>query len=137
MDMTDVPLFSMLKQRMGWLGQRQSVLSQNVANADTPKYTPKDLQAQDFAKALRDNAAPTGMRVSMAVTDPMHIPSANKPMVSKLLKTPDKEADPLGNSVSLEEEMIKVSDTQQQYQAATDLYAKALTMMKTAIGKNG
>lgn len=137
MDMTDVPLFSMLKQRMGWLGQRQGVLSQNVANADTPKYTPQDLQAQDFEKALRQQAAPAGMGITMTVTNPGHIPSPHKPMISKVLKTPDKEADPLGNSVSLEEEMIKVSDTQAQYQAATDLYAKALTMMKTAIGKNG
>jgi flagellar basal-body rod protein FlgB len=30
--------------------------------------------------------------------------------------------------------MIKVSDTQAQFQAATNLYAKAMTMMKTAIG---
>ena len=39
--------------------------------------------------------------------------------------------------MSLEDEMIKVSDTQAQYQAATNLYAKAIDMMKTAIGKTG
>jgi flagellar basal body rod protein FlgB len=31
--------------------------------------------------------------------------------------------------------MIKVSDTQAQYQAATNLYSKALSMMRTAIGQ--
>jgi flagellar basal-body rod protein FlgB len=46
----------------------------------------------------------------------------------------DSEANPNGNTVSLEQEMIKVSDTQAQFQAATNLYAKAMTMMKTAIG---
>jgi len=35
----------------------------------------------------------------------------------------------------LEQEMIKVSDTQVQFQAATNLYAKAIGMMKTAIGR--
>ncbi|MGB8601645.1 MAG: hypothetical protein WCD42_05555, partial [Rhizomicrobium sp.] len=64
MDMTDVPLFSMLKQRMGWLGQRQGVLSQNVANADTPKYTPSDLKPIDFEKELRTASAPVGNGVS-------------------------------------------------------------------------
>lgn len=133
MDMTDVPLFSMLKQRMGWLGQRQGVLSQNVANADTPKYTPSDLKPIDFEKELRTASAPVGNGVSMAVTNAMHIPSQHHTPAAKQFKVREKETDPLGNSVSLEEEMIKVSDTQAQYQAASDLYAKAITMMKTAI----
>ena len=49
-------------------------------------------------------------------------------------ETPDQESNPNGNAVSLEVEMIKVSDTQAQFQAAANLYAKAMTMMKTAIG---
>ena len=50
-------------------------------------------------------------------------------------ETPDQEFNPNGNAVSLEVEMIKVSETQAQYQAAANLYAKAMTMMKTAIGR--
>ena len=53
------------------------------------------------------------------------------------VNTPDTESTPSGNSVSLEQEMIKVSDTQAQFQAATNLYAKAIQMMKTAIGRTG
>ena len=49
-------------------------------------------------------------------------------------ETPDQESNPDGNAVSLEQEMIKVSDTQAQFQAAANLYAKTMTMMKTAIG---
>jgi flagellar basal-body rod protein FlgB len=36
--------------------------------------------------------------------------------------------------VSLETEMIKVSDTQAQFQAAANIYAKTMSMMRTAIG---
>ena len=36
--------------------------------------------------------------------------------------------------VSLEAEMIKVSDTQAQFQAAANIYAKAMSLMRTAIG---
>ena len=48
MNLPDVPLFSMLRERMTWLNQRQDVLSQNVANADTPGYVARDLKPLDF-----------------------------------------------------------------------------------------
>ena len=51
--------------------------------------------------------------------------------------SPDVASNPNGNSVSLEQEMIRVSDTQAEYQAASNLYAKAMNMMKTAIGHGG
>ena len=41
---------------------------------------------------------------------------------------------PTGNVVSLEQEMIKLSDTQLQYQTATNLYQKAVNMFRTALG---
>ena len=52
MNLPDVPLLSMLRERMTWLHQRQDVLSQNVANADTPGYVARDLKAQDFSAML-------------------------------------------------------------------------------------
>ena len=53
MDLPAIPLLSMLKERMSWLNQRQNVLSQNVANIDTPGYTARDLKPVDFEKALK------------------------------------------------------------------------------------
>jgi flagellar basal-body rod protein FlgB len=53
------------------------------------------------------------------------------------VQSPDAEATPTGNSVSLEQEMIKVADTQAQYRAAANLYSKAVALMRTAIGKPG
>ena len=49
-------------------------------------------------------------------------------------ETPDQEFSANGNAVSLETEMIKVSETQAQYAAAANLYGKAMTLMKIAIG---
>lgn len=135
MDFADTPLVSMLKRQMGWLSQRQSVLSQNVANADTPDYTPSDLKPIDFEKELRTSAAPVGNGLAMTRTNPMHMDMRRQSTIGQI-KVRDKETDPTGNSVSLEEEMIKVADTQAKYQAASNLYAKTLTMMKTALGKS-
>ena len=131
MNLPEVPLMAMLRERMTWLNQRQDVLSQNVANADTPAYVARDLRALDFDKALQSETS--GGR--MVTTNVRHIAIAPT-QASKFedYETPDQESNPNGNAVSLEMEMIKVSDTQAQFQAAANLYAKAMTMMKTAIG---
>ena len=134
MNLPDVPLMSMLKTRMSWLNQRQDVLSQNVANADTPGYVAHDLKALDFDDVL--HTAGVNKANNLTVTDPRHI--AIRPAgVDKFddVETHDVESNPNGNSVSIEQEMIKVSDTQAQFQAAANLYAKAMSLMKTAIGQ--
>lgn len=117
---------------MSWLHQRQDVLSQNVANADTPGFSARDLKPLDFQDTLHATTSKAG---NLTVTDPHHI--SIRPAGSIKfddVETRDVESNPNGNSVSLEAEMIKVSDTQAQFQAAANIYAKAMTLMKTAIG---
>jgi flagellar basal-body rod protein FlgB len=134
MNVTEMPLFSLLKDRMGWLNQRQAVLSQNVANADTPGYSARDLKAINFEDVLKGANAPVQFHPSLQVTDPRHIAPMTDPSTSyQDQDSPDPGAAG-GNTVSLEQEMIKVADTQAEYQAASNLYAKAIGMMKTAIG---
>jgi flagellar basal-body rod protein FlgB len=138
MEVSNIPLLSLLKDRMAWLNQRQNVLSQNVANADTPGYTARDLKPIDFEQALRNVASPNRFSGGLMTDNPRHIAvSPRGAGAFNDVATPDVESTPSGNSVSLEQEMIKVSDTQAQFQAATNLYAKAIQMMKTAIGRSG
>jgi flagellar basal-body rod protein FlgB len=132
MDLPDVPLLAMLRERMTWLHQRQDVLSENVANADTPGFVAKDLKPLDFEDALSQ----TGNGASLVTTNTRHI-AITPSHVSKFedREAPDQESSPNGNSVALEAEMVKVSDTQAQFQAAANLYAKTMSLMKTAIGQ--
>lgn len=134
-NISDMPLLAMLKQRMSWLSARQNVLAQNVANVDTPGYAARDLKPVNFADILKGATTPSQFTGGMSVTDPRHI-SLTQSHASDYgdFASPDVEASPSGNSVSLEQEMIRVSDTQAEYQAASNLYAKAISMMKTAIG---
>ena len=134
MNLTSVPLLDVLRERMSWLSARQNVLSQNVANADTPGYSARDLKPVDFEKVLQQSTEPAAFQGGLVVTDPHHIattPSASSGFQSTAAG--DDAIDQTGNSVSVEEEMIKVADTQAQYQAATNIYAKAISMMRTAI----
>ena len=52
MPITDIPILSMLRERMQWQQARQQVLAENVANADTPDYQAKDLAPLDFSQQL-------------------------------------------------------------------------------------
>jgi flagellar basal-body rod protein FlgB len=131
MNLPDVPLLSMLRERMNWLHQRQDVLSQNVANADTPGYVARDLKPLDFEEALGQ----TTNGATLMTTNTRHI--ALTPSHASQFEdheAPDQESSPNGNSVALEAEMVKVSDTQAEFQAAANLYSKAMSMMKEAIG---
>jgi flagellar basal-body rod protein FlgB len=131
MDLHDLPLMSMLRERMTWLNQRQDLLAQNVANADTPRYVARDLKPLDFDQMMGASASGTRMMTTNARHIALSTGHAGK---FEDHETPDQESNPNGNAVSLEVEMIKVSDTQAQFQAAANLYAKAMTLMKTAIG---
>jgi flagellar basal-body rod protein FlgB len=135
MNIDDMPLMAMIRQRMSWLSARQNILAQNVANADTPGFTARDLKPVNFEDILKGATTPGGVPSGMTTTDPRHI-SLTQPGTPSFTdySAPDGEASPSGNSVSLEQEMIKVADTQAEYQAASNLYAKAIDMMKLAIG---
>jgi flagellar basal-body rod protein FlgB len=134
MDLPQIPLLGMLKERMSWLSARQDVLSQNVANADTPGYMARDVKPVDFSDILKGE---TRTAPGLTVTDQRHI--AIQPDTASSFEntnTPDTESNPTGNTVSLEEEMIKVADTQGQYAAAANLYSKMMGMLQTAISSH-
>ena len=137
MDLADIPLFSMLKGRLGYLSQREKIISENVANADTPGYRPNDLKAFSFASQVK--AATSGAGVQ-AVTQPGHMqaPNARRSLSGmKPIKTNDSETTMDGNAVVLEEEMMKMTDARMNYDAAIGFYQKSLGMLRTAIRAPG
>jgi len=136
MQIADIPLLGLLRERMSWLNARQDTLSQNVANADSPGYLARDLKPMDFEDMMkRVNGGDQSS--GLLTTDPHHINITASQSSSYVGEdSPDTEASVTGNTVSLEAEMIKVSDTQAQFAAATNLYSKALSMMRTAIGNS-
>ena len=48
MDLNKLDVFRLTNSKMGWLSERQTVLAQNIANADTPGYKAKDLKGLIF-----------------------------------------------------------------------------------------
>ncbi len=138
MSITEMPLVEALKTKMRWHQARQSVLAENVSNADTPLYRGKDLKAPDFSALTGQSSAPSLRPVAIAVTTPGHIAGRDifgSDGFADSGKKGDFEVRPNGNSVNLETEMVKSSDNQINYQAVSTLYQKSLDLLKVAIGK--
>ncbi len=131
MDLRNLAIFSMATRRMSWLGKRQEVLAHNIANSDTPRYRPQDLKAQEFRKFLH----PSIPRTQLATTQANHVlPPRGNP---KFRENEDKETyevAPAGNAVVIEEQLMKVTETQSDYRLVTNLYEKHLSMIRAAIG---
>jgi flagellar basal-body rod protein FlgB len=131
MSFGDIPLFSMLKGKLAYVNQRERLVSENIANADTPGFTPRDLKPFSFEQALRPRIGLAGV----VRTNPMHM--AGKPLAaaSDLFKpsdAPDSETRLDGNQVVLEDEMNKMTESRVDYEAAIDFYQQSMNMITTA-----
>lgn len=130
MDLGDIPLFAMLRGRLGYLGQREQVIAQNVANSDTPRYRPEDLRPFSFNAQMQATLS----AAQPAVTRPGHMTgTVSAPSKAyRSFKTRDSETTLDGNSVVLEEEMMKMNESRTNYDAAIGFYQRTLAMLRTA-----
>ena len=71
----------------------------------------------------------------LAQTSPLHLGPAGSVNGFDPRDPKRFETTPSGNSVNLEDEMLKVAQNQSDYQLAASLYSKGLGLMKIAIGK--
>ncbi len=130
MDVTLGGPIALAEGRMRWLERRQAVLSQNIAHADTPGFRPRDLAP--FAQSLAQQGAPV-----LAQTDPRHLSSAHgtdpqaRPDRRLVERTPD------GNGVALDEQALRVADTEQAHALAVSLHRRYLGLFRTALGRQG
>ena len=109
----DSGLLVTLKDRLAWLGSRQTVLARNVANANTPGFKAEDLEPFSPRAVNQAGADSSGQ--------------SSKPRMF--------ETKPTGAPVSLEDEMAKLGEVQLDYQLASTLYVKSLGLLKIAIGR--
>jgi flagellar basal-body rod protein FlgB len=119
---------SLAERRLAWLDTRQRLLSQNVANADTPGFRPSD--AVPFRQLLERHRP----SATMVATDARHI----RPSGAGALAVQDRrvaERTPNGNAVSLDQEAIRIAETDQAHALAMGLHRKYLGLFRMALGR--
>ncbi|MCE3290508.1 MAG: flgB [Caulobacter sp.] len=150
MNITDIPLFSMLRNRLGYLSDRQNVIAENIANANTPDFVARDVKPFSFEAHM---AGPGGTGpsagaggqlglVAQVKTKPGHLAgvlrrSTNDQAYGKAVKAKDSEVTLDGNGVVLEEQMLKLTETRMEYDAAIGFYQKSMGLLRMAARRPG
>lgn len=118
---------------MQWHQTRQAVLAENIANSDTPDYQAREVKAFSF----EDHMKGQNFGLAAKVTKVGHISTSLSGSSDVKIETQDSfEVTPSGNSVNLEEQMMKITENQMDFQAATTLYTKGLSIIRTALSKS-
>lgn len=136
MAISDLKMFSMLRSKMHWHQTRQRVLAENVANADTPKYLARDLTEFSTKQPLQ-LAGSDGLSTSKTHSSHLQGKTSIVRDAFTTKKVDGFEVTPEGNAVVLEEQMMKVTANQMDYQAVSTLYSKGMGLIKTAIRRPG
>jgi len=117
-------LFALAEQRLEWIDQRQRVVSQNIANADTPDYTARDLKP--FDQLVRQQS------ISPTVTNSLHMQGSVQ--LASLTRELPSERAPDGNAVSVEGELTKVAQNETNAGLVGNLWKTYMGMYMTALG---
>ncbi|MGP9788478.1 FlgB family protein [Roseinatronobacter sp. NSM] len=116
----------MAQQMARHAAARQVVISENVAHADTPGYQARDLPS--FGDVI-------GNGLSMRSTRAGHFGfGAAGPEVSARVDTTATSRSPNGNTVSLEQQMMRAAETRQSHDMALSVYASARNILRKALG---
>jgi flagellar basal-body rod protein FlgB len=128
MNLAEISVFNIASRRMDWLGQRQQVVAQNVANSDTPGYRAREIAS--FAEILEAEMPSS----EPMVTNPFHL------FMTDGAGTADVFDDPLsveskldGNTVNLEREAIKSDEIASSFAMAVNIYRKSSSLLGLAI----
>jgi flagellar basal-body rod protein FlgB len=132
MSLENMGFFKVLTTRMDWLSDRQRLLAENVANANTPSYRARDLEQPDFQDLLRRKVAPVALKTTVGG----HMQGRGFANDAKFkVREIDAMGDKSGNNVALETEMMKVAQTAADHELMSNLYKKGMGMLRIALSR--
>ena len=133
MTINNITLFQAMGAKLDYLDTRQKVIAQNIANADTPNYRPKDLTEVDFGRVLTNVTHDRAVRIHS--TQRGHLPAHNAVADPRNIKQKETyEVAPAENSVILEEQMLKATQTSIDHGLMLNLMKKNVGMIRMALG---
>ena len=126
---TELNVFKIAYAMATHAGKRQALVSQNVANADTPGYHAKDIKP--FKEVYAANARPGDMVASRA----SHLNGKAGIGMDWAVTESAAGADPNDNSVAIETEILKSVETKRQHDRAMAIYKSSMNILRASLGK--
>lgn len=120
-----VYLLDLASRQAEWLSVRQAAIAGNVSNADTPGYKARDIEP--FVDVLDQT------RLAMAATRPGHIGTDSRGPDATTRETEQGwNVTPSGNSVSLEEELVRSGEVSRAFALNRGVIGAFHTMLMTS-----
>ncbi|MEE4189556.1 MAG: FlgB family protein [Roseobacter sp.] len=113
-------------------GQKQAVTAQNVANSDTPGYQARDIAP--FSDAYGADGQALGM-LNQRATRSAHLNGSMAGQTEDSFVDPNGIGSPNGNTVSLENEMLKSLDAKRQHDRAMAIYKSSLGILRSTLAR--
>ena len=135
MDLANTAFFGLLRTRLDQLSQRQRLISENIANASTPGFRPRDLDTSGFERMLAERGH--GASLAMVRTNSSHMAAGGAQVNAQVVTRPDSETTIDGNAVVLEDEMARAAETRMQFETGIALYQKGLQLVRMAVKPPG
>lgn len=110
-------------------GRRQALVAVNIANADTPGYQAKAIAP--FSEAFRASGGAGPVRT----TRPGHMTGSGGAPPEARPQPAGTEPSPNGNTVSLEDEMLRAVEVGREHSRALGIYRHALNVIRSAISR--
>ncbi len=121
--------------------KRNTIISSNIANIDTPGYKAKDMNFRQVMDSyleekmgIRSGGSQAERDIAIKTTHPNHI-SAKPKKVEPSVDVSKERGVP--NNVDLDEEMAKLSENNIQYQLTAQMLIKKFEILRTAITEGG
>ena len=124
------PVLNVLQKGLEASGMRQQVLSNNVANIDTPNFKRSDV---DFQAVLGAALGEKGGELAMKLTSPKHIPGVAEGVGSGIVTDQTTSLRNDGNNVDVDREMVNVAENGLYYNSLTRAISSQLNLLRTVI----
>ncbi|NUT81665.1 flagellar basal body rod protein FlgB [Pseudomonas brassicacearum] len=119
---------------MSLRAERQQVLANNIANADTPNFRARDFDfSTELANSLQKGRA-NERGMTLTTTSDRHLHAACDSLSSRTLlyRVPDQPSLD-GNTVDMDRERAQFTDNAVRYQASLTFLSSRLQALKTAM----
>ncbi|MEM9736424.1 MAG: FlgB family protein [Pseudomonadota bacterium] len=138
--MSEITIVDMAQSLARHASIRQGLVTQNIANADTPGYRAQDVRS--FAELYRapGGESPRGVFVP-AASRPGHPDEASQRGGDGLEELEAFEltqlgaAQPNGNTVSIEDQMARSAEVKLSHDMALTIMRKAMDLMRASLGR--
>lgn len=114
-------------------GEKQAVAAENVANSDTPEFKARDLTA--FAETYMKDVSRAGVQ-SLKATREKHFLGNIEGEFGDPVIDENGIASPNGNTVSLENEMLKSLNAKRQHDRALAIYKSSMTVLRATLSRS-